>query len=1042
MDASGFRIWLCDPRVRPLALGPLPAWLWSLDASHVLWANPTGAAIFGAPSAAVLAARRFDPGQPAAAQVAWLASILAPDGTPRSERLRGFGAGLGRALSCTCARVTLADGTPAILIAATERAGLDLPLPERVQRLLAGADAALAVFSADGTFIRATPAAQERLQGATTLAAAGAQALAAQALAASQAIGDTAAGFWSIDRIGTAPEAVLVANFDACRSTEDAPAAAAAEPTTPHRTETDIAALAPPAGETVPVAERSPPAARPAAVDDRPPGEPEAETTAPDAAPEPPVTPPPKPDVTARAMPVERRHPLRFVWQIDADGRFTIDSDEFIELIGPHSAAPLGQPWPDIAATLGLDPDGQVARAIATRDTWSGLTVAWPTDDSGERLTIELSGLPVFDRDRDFRGYRGFGVCRDVPRLGALAQARWSISAAVPEPAEPERAAGELPASSPAAERMPVPAKNVLPFPIPAHVEVKPPSLNTIERRAFRELAERLTERLNDTGGTADTGRGIGAPGADPTLSDLAEAAAAVDDPEGAAAIAADHDPSGPGAIAEAPAAAPATALLDRLPVGVLIYRLEHLLYANPAFLEWSGQPDLAGLVDAGGLNSLLIEPAGGAGADGTTFLVASEGAAKAAVEGRLITLPFEDDEVQALVLFPQAFADRSKTDAAELARARAEIAELKSILDTATDGVLVLDHEGRILDANRSAEALFGFDADALAGRAFSDLLAPESTPVAGAYLDGLRRDGVASVLNGERAVIGRERQGGLIPLFLTLGRLGDAGGKLCAVLRDVTPWQRVEEELSEAKRQAEKAAAAKSDLLAKLSHEVRTPLNAIIGFSEVMIEERFGPLGNERYSAYLKDIRASGAHLVALVNDLFDLSRIEAGKLALDFASIGLNDLVQQSVALVQPQANRDRIIIRTSLPPRLPQVLADARSLRQIVLNLLSNSIRFTGAGGQVIVSTALADTGEVVLRVRDSGVGMSEKEIALALEPFRQLATSGRFGSGGTGLGLPLSKALAEANRGRFHIKSTPNGGTLVEVAFPATRVLAG
>ena len=202
----------------------------------------------------------------------------------------------------------------------------------------------------------------------------------------------------------------------------------------------------------------------------------------------------------------------------------------------------------------------------------------------------------------------------------------------------------------------------------------------------------------------------------------------------------------------------------------------------------------------------------------------------------------------------------------------------------------------------------------------------------------------------------------------------------------------EEVGEDLVEAKRQAENASSAKSDFLAKISHEIRTPLNAIIGFSEVMMEERFGPIANERYRGYLEDIHASGGHLLSLINDLLDLSKIEAGKLELAFAGVSLNDLTQQCVAIMQPQANRERIIIRTSLPPALPQVVADARSVRQIVLNLLSNSIKFTGAGGQVIVSTALNDNGEVVLRVRDTGVGMSEKELVTALEPFRQIATS--------------------------------------------------
>jgi signal transduction histidine kinase len=214
---------------------------------------------------------------------------------------------------------------------------------------------------------------------------------------------------------------------------------------------------------------------------------------------------------------------------------------------------------------------------------------------------------------------------------------------------------------------------------------------------------------------------------------------------------------------------------------------------------------------------------------------------------------------------------------------------------------------------------------------------------------------------------------------------------------------------------------------------------LNAIIGFAEVMMDERFGPMGNERYLQYVKDIHTAGQHLISLVNDLLDLSKIEAGKVELAFGRVDLNDVARQCMGIMQPQANRERIIIRSSLAPDLPEVVADARSIRQIVLNLLSNSVKFTPPGGQVIVSTMLADTGEVYLRVRDTGVGMSDAEIATALEPFRQLSTVSR--ARGTGLGLPLTKALVEANRASFTIKSAVSSGTLVEIAFPSTRVLA-
>jgi signal transduction histidine kinase len=198
-------------------------------------------------------------------------------------------------------------------------------------------------------------------------------------------------------------------------------------------------------------------------------------------------------------------------------------------------------------------------------------------------------------------------------------------------------------------------------------------------------------------------------------------------------------------------------------------------------------------------------------------------------------------------------------------------------------------------------------------------------------------------------------------------------------------------------------------------------------------MIAERFGPLGSPRYIEYMKDIRASGEHVVAIVNDLLDLSRIETGKLDLIFASQNLNDIVEQCVAKMQPEANRQRIIIRTSLGPALPPVVADATALRQIALNLIGNSIHLANPGGQVIVSTALSDFGEIVFRVRDTGHGLSEDEVAAAMEPFRTQAPSDQA-SESSGVNLSLTKALVEANRAQFQIKTGAHSGTLVEVLF--------
>ncbi len=171
----------------------------------------------------------------------------------------------------------------------------------------------------------------------------------------------------------------------------------------------------------------------------------------------------------------------------------------------------------------------------------------------------------------------------------------------------------------------------------------------------------------------------------------------------------------------------------------------------------------------------------------------------------------------------------------------------------------------------------------------------------------------------------------------------------------------------------------------------------------------------------------------MISVIDDLLDLSRIETGKLDLAFANLSLNDMVEACVTVMQPQANRERIIIRTSLAHALPSVVADARALRQIALNLIGNSIHLARAGGQVIVSTALSDFGEVMLRVRDTGQSLNDNEVAAALEPFRAPTPSDHAGSGG--VSLSLTKALVEANRAKFQIKTGGRTGTLIEIVFP-------
>jgi PAS domain S-box-containing protein len=582
--------------------------------------------------------------------------------------------------------------------------------------------------------------------------------------------------------------------------------------------------------------------------------------------------------------------------------------------------------------------------------------------------------------------------------------------------------------------------KNVLPFrPIG---EPKSPVLTPVENSAFNELARQLSARLDSENGAADT---------TPAKFDAPEAV--VEQP-GAPET---PEPAGeqPGWLAqpEPPARGETRrdkTLLDLLPVGVLIYRLDRLLYANPAFLERMGYQSLHALEDAGGLDALYVEPgvstASSTSDTGTPVTISgtqasSEHAAPSATDARLYAISWDGNS--ALALICSGARAQSADVAASIAEAvpasepsavgHANAEELGAILDTTAEGIVMFDAEGNINSCNRSAEALFGYDGAELVQRNLAELFAPESQPAVRDYLGGIKGANVASLLDHGRDVLGRVRGGGLIPLSMTMGRTRPDGPNFFAVFRDLSQSKKAESELRQARRPADRAANAKADMLARISHEVRTPLNAIIGFAEVMIGERFGALGNERYTEYMKDIRASGERVIAIINDLLDLSRIETGKLDLTFANQNLNDLVEQCVAVMQPQANRERIIIRTSLAHMLPPVVADARALRQISLNLIGNSIHLAKAGGQVIVSTALSDFGEVVLRVRDTGHGLNDNEVAAAMEPFRTQPPSDQA-SDSSGVSLSLTKALVEANRAQFHIKTGPHSGTLIEVVF--------
>jgi signal transduction histidine kinase len=245
--------------------------------------------------------------------------------------------------------------------------------------------------------------------------------------------------------------------------------------------------------------------------------------------------------------------------------------------------------------------------------------------------------------------------------------------------------------------------------------------------------------------------------------------------------------------------------------------------------------------------------------------------------------------------------------------------------------------------------------------------------------------------------------------------------------------------EQLRAAKEKAEFADRTKAEFLANMSHELRTPLNAIIGFAEVMGQALMGPL-DAKYRDYASEIHGAGRHLLDIINDILDLSKIEAGRLELREETLELREVVAACRRVVSPRAETAGVTLSFDLRPGLPLVRADELRLKQIVLNVLTNAVKFTPAGGTVSLSAAADAAGGVVIAIRDTGIGMKPEDIAVALEPFRQIDSQLSRRYEGTGLGLPLVKRLSELHGGRLDIESAPGQGTTVSISLPAERVL--
>jgi PAS domain S-box-containing protein len=393
------------------------------------------------------------------------------------------------------------------------------------------------------------------------------------------------------------------------------------------------------------------------------------------------------------------------------------------------------------------------------------------------------------------------------------------------------------------------------------------------------------------------------------------------------------------------------------------------------------------------------------------------------------------------LQLHGQGSAVRAEIALDELAAARRAEAQMRQAIDASLHGIVVRTNE-ELLYANDGFAHLLGYESRRdvyKLGKAALDLVVHPDDRQTVVENVRARMAGKETVSQFEIRLLRRDAE----PLWVAVtacSTIWDGKPASLAWLTNISLRKYAEQELIKSKKAAEQSSRSKTFFLANMSHELRTPLNAVIGFSEMIALETFGPLGSPKYREYIDDIHRSGEHLLDLINDVLDLSKIEAGKLDLHESEVALPDVIGECVSLMKGRANGANLSLRVELPPHLPLLRLDPRATKQVLLNLLSNAMKFTPPGGEVVARASERPGEGVDISVSDTGIGMSPADIEIALTPFGQVHSKQASQHEGTGLGLPLSRALVRLHGGELTVISKPGAGTTVTAHFPDSRVI--
>ncbi|MBY7648972.1 MAG: PAS domain-containing sensor histidine kinase [Candidatus Liberibacter europaeus] len=754
---------------------------------------------------------------------------------------------------------------------------------------------------------------------------------------------------------------------------------------------------------------------------------------------------------------------IRFTWKIDSDGYIFEISKELSQTIGPYVLRIIGIKFCDINNLLHIDPTECLYEILKQQNTWYGKTTFWPIEGTDLIVPIDLSALPMYSRNHEFQGFKGLGIIHvdkysnDPNQLGKILES--ILSTLNNNETRNDLVQKDDSALSNYKE---IPFCNTISHDIAKEKNITENHMSKRYKVCLSEnfdiqnkmafLSEyyltkgdslKLTNHTpssknedsclvnNDLNHTVNLNRYTKDAYIKNNTKNVAEDSSH------------DYHPSLSDYFDEGENLTPAS--VDKYHIAFIVHSNGCLLYANPSFLLLTGYKNIEEIKKAGGLDTLLeIQNVYKSGRPlGSVALYRSD-CVSIAVSAHLHSIKWNGENSLAMTFVPferkinftqnisQTKTVEHNIEKSTPHKTEIDAIQLCSILEIASDGIAIIDADGNIISTNQAITDLFGYPQHDLLNKPLTKIFACENESMMSIYLSEIVFLDTGNKI--KKSTVGRTIKGDLISIRVTIKKL-PFSNCYCLIVHNISEFKQEKKDLYDNKKIVEKEKYTKIDLLARISHEIRTPLTAIIGFSEAIKNQKFGYVGNPRYVEYANYINQSSNLVLDIVNDLLDISKIESGQMNLSFQYLSLNDIISEAISLIQLYANDKRILVRTSFSRKIPQILADVRSIKQIALNILSNAIHFTPSGGQIIISTACTRNKSVVFRVRDTGIGMTNYELEKAMQPFGQIPNSEQACGEGTGLGLPITKAMVDANMGKFYVFSTPSKGTLVEIIFP-------